>query len=53
MLVTSDVSQHPMLPYGFPAMSFEAAKVGQDPSAVSSKQLVTAAFKAAVFAGLK
>ena len=37
-LVTRDTFQSPITPLGFPAVpSFDAAKIGQDPSAVSPK----------------
>ena len=53
MIITLDTSQSPITPYGSPVVvSFEAAKIGQDPSAVSLKQLVTAAFKAVWSAGV-
>ena len=62
ILVTADTSQSPITPYGLPVPgTFEAAKDGQDPSAVSPKhppvqkplevQVPTAAFKAALFPG--
>ena len=35
--VTADTSQLPITPYGLPVASFEAAKIGQDPSLVSPK----------------
>jgi hypothetical protein len=44
IVVTADTSQAPITPYGFPVASFEAAKVGQDPSGVSLKQLAMAFF---------
>ena len=53
MSSTREVSQLPMTPYEFPVTgSIEAARTGQDPSAVSAKQTVTTAFKLAVFAGV-
>jgi hypothetical protein len=51
ILVTADTSQLPITPYGLPGVASEAAKIGQDPSAVSLKQVPTAAFKAALFPG--
>ena len=62
ILVTADTSQSPITPYGLPVPgTFEVAKVGQDPSAVSPKhppvqppeelQVPTATFKAVLSAG--
>ena len=51
MDVTLDTSQSPITPYGLPVASFEAAKVGQDPSPVSFKQLVMADFNGLAWKG--